>query len=532
MFRVTHYLPLELGSTIRLEVAVTIPESIGTPDSTNEAIGHVLTSTSSKEESLKNCIRLILGQSDLPAFSHHMAEVGKAMGDATSTLNLLTNIILKNVSLTTSVLRVANSIHYNPRGKPILSVSRAVTMMGWDAIKNLASAVLVFEHFRNQSDKLKELVLVMMLTANHARQIAIRSGLRGVEEAYLCGLFRNLGELVVACYLPDEYTRILAVNGGDHPDTDGCEQTLKFRYEDLGKAMVRHWNLPDTVAACMDNPDSLLPHSDLERLRIISSFGNSLSAAVYQKDRSECEGALKALLKRYGTALPVKESEIPAILESAASETADTFFAARVPMDRARLGQQILAATGKVAGGRAGSALESGAAADVLTNLVAEVAALLDSGEEFELNAGLMMILEAFYRGAGLDRVLFCLVNGDRTYVQARLGVGADVEPLIEKFRFPISIRSGPIASALLGKEDVILDCGKGARYNRSEFMRVAGAPSFGILPLIADGVVAGCLYFDSDSESFTVDVRTRQALLELRNLTVRAISRKRNPAN
>src|SRR4029450_302886 len=141
-----------------------------------------------------------------------------AMGDATSTLNMLTNIILKNVSLTTSVLRVANSIHYNPRGKPILSVSRAVTMMGWDAIKSLASAVLVFEHFRNKSDKLKELVLLMMLTANHARQIAIRSGLRGVEEAYLCGLFRNLGELVVACYLPDEYARIFAVNGRDHPD--------------------------------------------------------------------------------------------------------------------------------------------------------------------------------------------------------------------------------------------------------------------------------------------------------------------------
>jgi hypothetical protein len=31
-------------------------------------------------------------------------------------------------SLTAMVLRAANSIRYNPRGKPILSVSRAVTM--------------------------------------------------------------------------------------------------------------------------------------------------------------------------------------------------------------------------------------------------------------------------------------------------------------------------------------------------------------------------------------------------------------------
>jgi len=128
----------------------------------------------------------------------------------------------------------------------------------------------------------------------------------------------------------------------------------------------------------------------------------------------------------------------------------------------------------------------------------------------------------------GLDRVLFCLVNADRTQVQARLGVGADVEPLIDKFRFPISIRSGPIASALLGKEDVILDGGAGQRYSRSAFMQVVAVPCFGILPLIVDGIAAGCLYFDSASESFKFDAPTRQALLELRSFAVLAISRRR----
>jgi HD-like signal output (HDOD) protein len=213
----------------------------------------------SKEESLEKCLRLIQAQSNLPAFSHHMAEVGKAMGDESTTLNLLTNLILKNVSLTASVLRAANSIHYNPRGKPILSVSRAVTMMGWDAIRHRAAGVLVFEHFRNQSDKLKELVLLMMLTANHARQIAIRSGLRDIEEAYLCGMFRNLGELVAACYLPGEYARIQEAISRGQTESQACERELKFRYEDVGKEIARRWNLPDTVSSCMDNPGICRP---------------------------------------------------------------------------------------------------------------------------------------------------------------------------------------------------------------------------------------------------------------------------------
>ena len=79
-------------------------------------------------------------------------------------------------------------------------------------------------------------------------------------------------------------------------------------------------------------------------------------------------------------------------------------------------------------------------------------------------------------------------------------------EFLIEKFRFPISFRSGPIGTALIGKQDVILDAGKGSRYLRSAFMLLVGAPSSGVLPLILDGIVAGCLYFDGASESFTLD--------------------------
>ena len=65
-------------------------------------------------------------------------------------------------------------------------------------------------------------------------------------------------------------------------------------------------------------------------------------------------------------------------------------------------------------------------------------------------------------------------------------------------------------------------------RYSRSLFMRVVGAPCFAILPLIVDGVVVGCLYADSSIESFSFDARARQAFLELRQLAVEAISRKR----
>ena len=262
------------------------------------------------------------------------------MSDESTTLNLLTNLILKNVSLTAIVLRVANSIHYDPRGKPVLSVSRAVTMMGWDSIRKLGAGILLFEHFRHKSDNLKELTLLMLLTGNHARQIAIRAGLRGVEEAYLCGMLRNLGELIVACYFPDEYAGILEnMSRTKATATEACERLLNFRCEDLGKALARYWNLPDTVSFCMDSPDLAASPSDAERLRIISAFSHALTNVMYRTDRPQCQDALKALIKTYGVALPVKESDLPAILEAAVFETEDTFRAARAAARSCESGQ-------------------------------------------------------------------------------------------------------------------------------------------------------------------------------------------------
>ncbi len=459
------------------------------------------------------------------------------MSDESTTQNLLTNIVLKNVSLTAMVLRSANSVHYNPGGKPTLSVSRALTLMGWDSVRSLSAAVLLFEHFCQQPERLKELVLLMLLTGNHARQIALRSGMRAIEEAYLCGMFRNLGELAVACHRPDQYAAIQKMMAhGRKTAPEACECLLHFKYEDLGKAMARAWNLPDTVASSMDRPPlSALPVCDRDRLQVISSFSHGLSLAVYGHSLAESQGALAALLRQYETALPLRRNEIPAILDAAYFETEDTFRAARLPIDRAGLSKQILAATGAGLPSEAAGVPPLGrvappgpAPSDVLATLLKELGATLDSGEDFDLTALILLILEAIYRGVGLDRALFCLLNGDRTQVQARLGVGTGAEQLVDRFRFPVSIRTGPLASALLGKEDVFVDAASTVRYSCPIFTNVTRAPHFGIVPLIVEGIVAGCLYFDSAAEGFILDARKRQALLELRRFAVTAITRKR----
>ncbi len=65
-------------------------------------------------------------------------------------------------------------------------------------MKDIAVGAAVFEHLNNRSAVLKELMATSVITANQSVKLCVPDGVTQVETAYLCGIFRNLGELVVA----------------------------------------------------------------------------------------------------------------------------------------------------------------------------------------------------------------------------------------------------------------------------------------------------------------------------------------------
>ena len=86
------------------------------------------------------------------------------------------------------------------------------------------------------------------------------------------------------------------------------------------------------------------------------------------------------------------------------------------------------------------------------------MSAVVSSDESFGLNDIVLMVLEAIFRGGRFDRVLFCLVTRDPKQLEARMGLGDDLESFIEKFRFPLSLLSGPVGPALIQRREVFVD--------------------------------------------------------------------------
>ncbi|MBS0544259.1 MAG: HDOD domain-containing protein, partial [Proteobacteria bacterium] len=190
-----------------------------------------------RQEALEFMLRRMRHRGDFPALSSSVVAINRITASESESVSKLSELILRDFSLTNKLLRVVNSVHYRPGGGSISTVSRAVIVLGFDAVRNIAITVLLFEHLQDKANaaQLKEEFLRACLSGLLAREIAARMRLRELEQAYICAVFHNLGRLVSQYYFAEESEDIrrVARQSGCSEDVAAL-QVLGLSFEDLG----------------------------------------------------------------------------------------------------------------------------------------------------------------------------------------------------------------------------------------------------------------------------------------------------------
>lgn len=446
-------------------------------------------------------MRQILSQSDFPAISKDALDALKAMPDDDASLQRLANIVLREYALTLKVIRTSNSAYYKRGGQQVQSAAHAMLLLGARTVRNLAASLLVFDHYRKRSPGLKELMLLSMVTANHARELAMLRRMPDPEEAHLAGMFRNLGEVLVAGYFPRDYARIVSMVEGAHkPVAVAAFEVLHFTFEDLGEAMARHWGMPDAVVACM-RADSPAGNTELGS---VIACAHELTTAVYRRDRDARTDGVSEVMSRYSKVLKLTKDDATTVVRAALRETKETFASAKVSVDDLRLRRQHDAAISEL-GGWVGSATPPGGApaADADERLALrqqlgeEVRRAAEPGSGEDLNRVILTTIEAIFRGGPFERVVFCVISADGTRVKARFGLGTAVETLLDRFDYELTPRDGPIAVAMLRRQGMCVPVDRDFTAQELRFAQSLGAGSFGIFPVVVAGRLIGCVYCD-----------------------------------
>ncbi len=315
------------------------------------------------------CVRRLVARPDLPVLPCNMHGLLAAAESETTSFAGLARFVSLDLGLTAKVLRVVNSGQYASRmaASPVPSVSRAVSMLGIDAVAEFAATALSAAQTATGLSGVKPLMLTSLITAHHARQVALRARFPWLEDAFLCGMLRNLGEVLVAYHLPEEYATILREMCQGSDERTACFRVLEFSYEDLGKGMARQWNLPERPGQCMERWETFQCRSasGIDRLRMVTNFSHGLTEAVYRRDPAESHSRLSLLIDRFGDALGLAECDLKAIVKLAAGDAKDVFEASGIPVSDLRLGRQVELArlepepSARAAGASAGNPGES-----------------------------------------------------------------------------------------------------------------------------------------------------------------------------
>lgn len=209
---------------------------------------------------------------DLPVFNASISRVRKISSDPNSHAMALAQTIMKDVNLSTKVLRIANSSFYNRGQGKIGSLSRGVVLLGFDTIKSLCLTLKMIESFQDNHPQIgmKQLVARSYLTAGFVREVAIQAGgAKEAEETYLCGLFRDLGEICVAYFLPHKFIELLELQKSGVPWMAAQERVLGMSLVRIGQQLASYWNFSSKSVSAMReyDPSTAGPVRNKDQLR-------------------------------------------------------------------------------------------------------------------------------------------------------------------------------------------------------------------------------------------------------------------------
>lgn len=523
------------------------------------------TGQAAQQDTLEFLLRRMRHKSDFPALSDSVSAINKLTSAESESVNTLSNTILRDFALTNKILRLVNSAYYRQAGGGSIStVSRAVIVLGFDVIRNIAITVLLFEHLQDKANArdLKESFLRANLAGLLAKDISRGTMLgRQGEEAFICALFHGLGQLLAQYYFPEEVDEIAKrMEFKKLSERTASTEVLGISYEDLGIGIARNWGFPHSIVDSMrrlPEGDVRKPNTNTEALRVVAAFGHDMCDLIGATPPDQRAKALHKITRRYGNSLQVTDKQILASMEKSIDELTQVAAILRVNLKQSPFARHAAAfASGsseaeiappsfvgaesvQMAATLLGDAplhdvQEEGEAAglpdDVQAVLAAGIQDISNSlVDDFTLNDILRIILETMYRAMGFRRVLLALRDPKTGMMTGRFGLGPEVNDLVRQFRFPLASQIHDVFMLATGRGLDIsitdIDDPKIADKVPKWYRERIPAKTFVLFPLNMKGKPVALIYCDKDKAgSINIPEKELTLLKTLRNQALLAI--------
>lgn len=276
---------------------------------------------------------------EFPALRHALDSINTAMDDELAQNGELANAVLSDFALTQKVLRLANSAMYSPYGQNVSTVSRAIMILGSNAVSHLAISLGVLDAFGDLATRMPdgERLLARAARASAiAGEVADFQAPQSAEKARVFALMRQTGRLLAAFYFPEEWSNAQEmIQQHSVKENDACRAAIGATPMELFREAARKWMLPTELMHCADplasSEGAAATHEDW--LAALAHFAEEASEL---SENAHSRAQMNAVSERHAVALGLSAADL-----SDRAATAIATIEPATPIRKALLGKPL-----------------------------------------------------------------------------------------------------------------------------------------------------------------------------------------------
>jgi len=221
---------------------------------------------------------------ELPTLPTIYMKLSHLLNGPDPSIRTISNIISEDPAIAAMVLKIVNSAAYGFRNK-IGDLQHAIVILGLNEIKNLVLASSIYKivkEFKSSSAfDMQAFWKHSIGCAIVARVLAETGNLSSPEDVFTAGLLHDIGKLIHAGYLHEEFAAVMADVAETGSQMSKSEKKiLGFDHAQTGGALAEKWGLPRvTINMIAHHHLSYTPDALTKEMAAIH-IGNTLCIAL------------------------------------------------------------------------------------------------------------------------------------------------------------------------------------------------------------------------------------------------------------
>lgn len=434
-----------------------------------------------------------LSKVELPVLANTLRRINELTESENSTVNELANVILNDAQLTSQVLRLSNTVFYNRSATQVSTVSRAITLIGFDSVKSMAISSLIVDTMLKRNDRphLLRCLARAIHAAVQARCLLPSNKEQALEEVFIGALLMNIGELAFWSCETDQAIELEERLRLEEPALEAQRAVLHTTFLEISRGLVEAWALGPFIKEVVAPGTATSKASSLVR--------NAVDMARVSED-GWSGPEIDKILERLGKDIGESPAAVRDQLKANAQEATRVAVSLGIPQVT-----DMMPGTGDKEGTHEAEApaVDSELQLEILRELTQTLA------EKPDINEVCQLVIEGIHRAIGMQRVALLMTDRQGYHLVPRKVGGRGTDQWRENF-IVSKDSTGPLGEILPHGISSVYKPGKqaeGVPYDRW----LGKVPAL-VGSLTAKGRLVGLFYADNAAAGYVPSKQQEEA--------------------